>query len=152
MKFKDTGLDEVMLQEIVKKKIRQLRPEINPLTREKFSMLSPTSKRLMFKHNSNVLKKLDPSLAQTLKAIAVKEKFAKQRAKAMAAMHGEDPVDTTPFVYNEPALKLGTDFEPVVYSDESLRNLAQNNSSNYIDGEGEGVPKKLRASFGFMPK
>ena len=71
-----------MLNEIVKEKIKELRPEINPLTREKFSMLSPTSKRLMFKHNSKVLKKLDPRLAQTLKAIAVKEKFAKQRAKA----------------------------------------------------------------------
>ena len=99
-----------------------------------------------------MLKKFDPSLTQILKANRRRESILKRERQAAAERDGEEPVDMTPFTYNEPALRLGKKGQEVLYSDKSLARLAVNDSSNLVEpGSEEGPPKKIRNT-GFMPK
>ena len=49
--------------------------EVEPLDRLKFDTLSLNSKRLLFKHNSNLLSKYDPNLEETFRDEKIRRTF-----------------------------------------------------------------------------
>lgn len=117
-RFQGTGLDQATLDKMVEEKLSSMNLEVEPLDRLKFDALSLNSKRLLFKHNSNLLSKYDPNLEETF--LEDKKQRAFSEFKQMSELQeGEQYVDMTPYDHKEPALKLKnkTDDTPIMYSE-----------------------------------